>query len=176
MYYTVAPDMRSRISRFHVSADPDRADPASETTVLEFAQPFPNHNAGMLAFGPDRMLYISTGDGGSGGDPLEQRPGLTTLLGKILRIDPRAPYPPDNPFAGMGGGVREEIWAYGLRNPWRFSFDRATGAVWAATSARTPWRRWTSSQKGGNYGWRVYEGDRSYNNPGDLPPEDFSGR
>src|ERR1041385_2672348 len=174
VYYSVNPDMLSRVSRFQVTADPDRADPASETVLLELdEQPFPNHKAGMLAFGPDRMLYISVGDGGGAGDPRNNAQSLTSPLGKILRLDPSGSIPPDNPFVGMGGGVREEIWAYGLRNPWRFSFDRATGKVWAGDVGQDAVEEVDILVRGGNYGWRVYEGDRSYDNPSLLPPGDF---
>jgi glucose/arabinose dehydrogenase len=113
----------------------DRADPDSERALLRIEQPFANHNGGALAIGPDGLLWIATGDGGSGGDPQGNGQRLDTLLGKLLRIDPRpaggAAYgiPADNPFAGRAD-ARGEIWAYGLRNPWRFSFDRATGDLW----------------------------------------------
>ena len=125
VYYTADVPRRSVLSSFQVTGDPDRADESSEKVLLELEQPAGNHNAGMIAFGPDGKLYVALGDGGgSNGDPARDR---TSLLGTILRIDVDSadPYgiPDDNPFVGEGGGVREEIWAYGFRNPWRFSFD-----------------------------------------------------
>jgi glucose/arabinose dehydrogenase len=144
----------------------DRVDPASERILLRIDQPFGNHNGGALAAGPDGMLWIATGDGGSGGDPLKNGQMLDTLLGKLLRIDPRpaagAPYgiPADNPFVAQDG-ARAEIWAYGLRNPWRFSFDRATGDLWigdVGQNAIEEIDRWPAgSPAGPNFGWRVME-------------------
>ncbi len=123
------------LSRLQVSADPDRADPASEQVVLTAAQPADNHNGGQVAFGPDGFLYLGLGDGGGGGDPEGRGQDLSDLLGSILRIDVRAgdPYtiPADNPFVGSLD-ARAEIWSYGLRNPWRFSFDRANGDLYIA--------------------------------------------
>jgi glucose/arabinose dehydrogenase len=142
------------------ASDPNRADPASGSTILMIPQPFGNHNAGHLAFGPDGYLYIATGDGGGGGDPQEFAQNLSTLLGKVLRIDVDSaePYaiPPDNPFLDRGE-VRPEIWAYGLRNPWRYSFDRDTGDLWigdVGQSAREEINFQPASSRGGeNYGW-----------------------
>ncbi len=126
-------DGNTRVSSFQVSADPDVADPATEQLVLAVEQPFDNHNGGQLAFGPDGYLYISLGDGGGGGDPQDNAQDLTDLLGSLLRIDVDGgrPYavPASNPFAGTPGRCGE-IWNYGLRNPWRFSFDRATGDLY----------------------------------------------
>lgn len=167
-----APRTRStRVSRFQVSpTDPDKADPASETILLEFPQPFDNHNGGQLAFGPDGYLYIATGDGGSGGDPLDNAQNLTSLLGKILRIDvdsASAPYgiPPDNPFAGNARGYREEIFASGLRNPWRLSFDQPTGRIWVADVGQATWEEVDVIQSGRNYGWDCREGGHAYTGP-----------
>ncbi|MEE8278540.1 MAG: PQQ-dependent sugar dehydrogenase, partial [Thermoanaerobaculia bacterium] len=160
------------ISRFSVSGDPNRADGSSETEVLSFAQPFANHNGGQLAFGPDGHLYIASGDGGSGGDPRNNGQQLDTLLGKILRIDvDELPFgiPPDNPFVD-NPSARAEIWAFGLRNPWRFSFDRSTGDLFIADVGQD--RREevdfqpAGSPGGENYGWRRMEGSLCFNPSG----------
>jgi len=157
----------TRVSRFTVAAgDPDRADPASEMVVLEFAQDFSNHNGGDLHFGPDGSLYIASGDGGGGGDPNDRAQQLDTLLGKLLRIDVDGPepfaVPPDNPFVGVAG-ARPEIWAYGLRNPWRFSFDRATGDLFIGDVGQNAVEEIdfqpAASRGGENYGWSCLEGD-----------------
>src|SRR5438132_8519577 len=126
--------LQSVIAEYHVSAsDPNKADP-TDTQILVVHQPFDNHHGGQLAFGPDKYLYIAFGDGGSGGDPFGNGQNLSTLLGKILRIDidSGSPYviPPDNPFVG-NPNAKGEIWVYGLRNPWKFSFDRATKRLFA---------------------------------------------
>lgn len=165
--YTVNNPARTRISRFSVSAgNPDQADPASEQILLEFSQPFGNHNGGQLGFGPDGYLYIATGDGGSAGDPEENGEDLTTLLGGILRIDVDQtsgdlPYaiPANNPFAGNSENIREEIFAYGLRNPWRFSFDAQTGQLWTGDVGQNAMEEINIIENGGNYGWNTTEGD-----------------
>ncbi|HSO24624.1 MAG TPA: PQQ-dependent sugar dehydrogenase [Chondromyces sp.] len=172
------PDV-TRVSRFEVSAaDPDVADPASQTILLEFEQDFSNHNGGDLHFGPDGLLYIATGDGGGAGDPNDRAQDLGTLLGKLLRIDVdgAAPYavPPDNPFVGAAG-ARPEIWAYGLRNPWRFSFDRLTGDVFIGDVGQGAVEEVdfqpAASTGGENYGWSCMEGDRAAGfNPCDGSP------
>lgn len=160
IYYSAANPQRSIISEF--SSLPDGLiDPGSERIVMEVAQPRQNHNGGMLAFGPDGYLYISLGDGGGGGDQDNNAQNTNNVLGSILRIDvdaPGVPYavPPDNPFV-QGGGA-PEIWAYGLRNPWRFSFDTETGDLWAADVGQNRVEEIDLIVRGGNYGWRIKEG------------------
>jgi len=149
------------IAEYAVSpTDPNLALRDSERILLRFRQPFVNHNGGMLAFGPDGFLYIGTGDGGSGGDPQGNGQNVETFLGKILRIDvdSGAPYssPPDNPFVGQRG--HDEIWAYGLRNPWRFSFDRATGRLFAGDVGQVTREEIDIITRGRNYGWNIMEG------------------
>jgi glucose/arabinose dehydrogenase len=147
-----------------------RADKGSHRSVLRIADPFGNHNGGQLAFGPDRHLYIAFGDGGGGGDPEGNGQSLTSLLGKILRIDPRPaggrPYgvPADNPFVNREG-ARPEIWAYGLRNPWRFSFDAATGDMWIGDVGQNAYEEVDHEPAGSggrNYGWNRREGRHAY--------------
>lgn len=154
--------LRTVISEFKVTGpDADIADPSTERILLQFDQPYSNHNGGMLAFGADGLLYISTGDGGSGGDPQGNAQKLDTFLGKILRIDVDEgdPYsvPNDNPFVGVPG-ARSEIWAFGLRNPWRFSFDRPTGRLFAADVGQNRLEEVNLIVRGGNYGWNTMEG------------------
>jgi hypothetical protein len=158
------------IARYRVSGNPDIADPASATVLLTIAQPFANHNGGQLNFGPDGHLYIGMGDGGSGGDPFNNAQDLGSLLGKMLRIDVDAtlPYaiPGDNPFVTTPG-ARPEIWALGLRNPWRFSFDRLTGDLFIADVGENAWEEIdfqpAASAGGENYGWRRMEGAHCFN-------------
>ncbi len=154
------------ISRFTVDdEDANRADVESELVLMEFVQPFANHDGGQLAFGPDDgYLYIAVGDGGSGGDPLNSGQDLRSILGSILRIDVDNPddgknygIPETNPFAG-NSHYAQEIYAWGLRNPWRFSFDPPTGRLWAADVGQNMWEEIDIIEKGGNYGWRVTEG------------------
>ena len=166
VYYSASDPRRSVVSRFSASADGRRADPGSERVLLEVAQPFSNHNGGQIAFGPDGYLYIALGDGGSRGDPHGNGQDLTTLLGSILRIDVRAvesegayAVPSDNPFVGRAG-TRPEIWAYGLRNPWRFSFDRVAGDLWTADVGQNRFEEVDIIRPGLNYGWNVMEGRR----------------
>jgi glucose/arabinose dehydrogenase len=155
----------SRIVRYRASANPEVADPTSAAEVLFLAQPYANHNGGLVTFGPDGKLYIGFGDGGSGGDPQGNGQNRSTLLGKLLRIDVdgASPYaiPPDNPFVGVSG-VRGEIWAYGLRNPWRFSFDRESGDLYIADVGQSAREEVDVEAAGGaggaNYGWNVMEG------------------
>ena len=160
----------SVIARYSVSLDPNRADPTSGVILLTIPQPFSNHNGGQLHFGPDGYLYIGIGDGGSGGDPQNNGQDLGTLLGKILRIDVDSGFPftvpPDNPFVGVVG-AREEIWSFGLRNPWRFSFDRLTGDMFIGDVGQNSWEEVdfqpASSTGGENYGWRLMEGNSCFN-------------
>ena len=163
------------LSRFQVSADPDRADAASEQAVLTVPQPFSNHNGGQIAFGPDGFLYLGLGDGGSSGDPDNRGQDLSDLLGSLLRIDVRSadPYtvPADNPFAGQPN-AHGEVWSYGLRNPWRFSFDRANGDLYIADVGQSQWEEIDVSTaadgrgRGLNYGWSIMEGSHCFRGPG----------
>ncbi|HHI80120.1 MAG TPA: hypothetical protein ENK02_09065 [Planctomycetes bacterium] len=167
VYYSTPGTHYSIVARYKVSSnDPNKADPNSEQIIFRLRQPYGNHNGGMIAFGPDQMLYIGLGDGGSGGDPQDNGQNLATLLGAILRIDPKnsSTYsiPKDNPFAGNNKGWKQEIWAYGLRNPWRFSFDRKTGDLWAGDVGQNAVEEIDLVTKGGNYGWRLMEGNRRF--------------
>ena len=168
-YYSAASPRRTVLSRFEVLGNGPTFDPNSEVTVLEQAQPYPNHNGGAIRFGPDDMLYLGLGDGGSGGDPQGNGQNLTTILGKIIRLDVRTstantPYaiPSDNPYARSGGGLRSEIFALGLRNPWRMSFDPATGDLWVADVGQGEVEEVGIAAAGANLGWAVMEGDRCY--------------
>ncbi|MDW8325393.1 MAG: PQQ-dependent sugar dehydrogenase [Anaerolineales bacterium] len=175
--YTGAND-ETVIARFSVTSDPNRADPAGEKVILTIEQPYRNHNGGDLAFGPDGYLYIGMGDGGSAGDPENRAQNLRSLLGKMLRldVDNGEPYgiPPDNPFV-VRGDARPEIWAYGLRNPWRFSFDRATGDLYIADVGQNAYEEVNfqpaGSSGGENYGWRYFEGTHEFKDAADAPPE-----
>lgn len=193
VYYTNLAG-NNQVSRFRVTSNPDQADPNSEQLVILFNHPnYSNHNGGQLAFGPDGYLYIGTGDGGGGGDPDENAQDLGSLLGKILRIDvggqvpsitgpyqfflpligtnmasPLYTIPDDNPFLGIAG-ARGEIWAYGLRNPWRFSFDRATGDLFTADVGQNSYEEVNyqpgTSVGGENYGWDIMEGNHCFEPP-----------
>ena len=163
------------IARFRRMADDSRrADPASEEKILQIAQPAPNHNGGQLQFGPDGALYIGMGDGGRAGDPWGNAQNLQVLLGKLLRIQVTgvATYtiPADNPFVDQpADGARPEVWASGLRNPWRFSFDRATGDLYIADVGQNQYEEVNfqpaDSRGGENYGWNVMEGAHCYKPP-----------
>jgi glucose/arabinose dehydrogenase len=172
-------DGNTVVSSFTVSGtDPDVADPDSETALMHIGQPFANHNGGAVVFGPDGMLYIATGDGGSGGDPQGNGQRLDTHLGKVLRIevDPKAGttgsttaygIPNDNPFFNQAE-AEPEIWLYGLRNPWRMRFDRDTGDLWIGDVGQNAWEEVDvvrAGQKGLNFGWNTMEGNHCFNPP-----------
>ena len=177
-------DGNTVISGFQISDDPDIAAPATERVVLKILQPYANHNGGMIAFGPDGDLYIGMGDGGSGGDPKGNGQDLAVRLGKLLRIDVTGsetlgdPYavPPDNPYVEVADAA-DEIWASGLRNPWRFSFDRATGDLWIGDVGQNAWEEIDRAGavdgrgRGANYGWNPMEGRHCYpsGQPCELP-------
>ncbi len=166
-------DGNSRVDEYSIRAD-DTFEKSTRRNVLGFDQPYANHNGGAVQFGPDQMLYIGTGDGGSADDPERRALDRTSLLGKMLRIDPRptqgAPYsiPPGNPFIGVDG-AKPEIWSIGLRNPWRFSFDRDTGDMWIADVGQNQYEEidvgWASDGRGGgtNFGWSAFEGNHRHN-------------
>ena len=179
VYYSAVNPRRSVVSRFTGTAGPEEtgtADPESEFVIIEVSQPFQNHNGGQLAFGPDGMLYISLGDGGLGGDPHGNGQDASTLLGSILRIDvsglgPDQEYriPTDNPFVGLPG-TKDEIWAFGFRNPWRFSFDRQTGDLWAGDVGQNSYEEVDLVLRGGNYGWNTMEGGHCFSPRADCDP------
>ncbi|MDX2170669.1 MAG: PQQ-dependent sugar dehydrogenase [Deltaproteobacteria bacterium] len=174
------------IARYQVGDDPDRADPDSEQILITIAQPFANHNGGQLAFGPDGYLYAGMGDGGLGGDPQDNAQDDASLLGKLLRFDvdveppPYYAVPPTNPRAGDGARLGL-IWAKGLRNPWRFSFDRATGDLYIADVGQDRFEEIdvqpAASHGGENYGWDIFEGNACFEPapfptcPDQVPPD-----
>jgi glucose/arabinose dehydrogenase len=169
-YTTNTPQRRTVVSRFQVSSDPDSADNTTELIIITQNQPYTNHNGGQIQFGPDGNLYIALGDGGSGGDPQNYGQTLSTLLGKIVRISVDSTQaglnygiPWDNPFKGNIQGYKEEIYAFGLRNPWRFSFDFTTGWLWCGDVGQNALEEIDVIVNGGNYGWRCYEGTQPYN-------------
>ncbi len=169
-YTTKTDGLHTIVSEFQADPKATAASPATERVILKFRQPWANHNGGQILFGPDGKFYIGTGDGGLAGDPLDSGQHLDTLLGKILRIDvdPDAgasgyDIPPDNPFVGKPK-ARPEIWAYGLRNPWRFCFDRATGLMYAADVGQDKWEEIDVIEKGKNYGWNIMEGFHPFKN------------
>lgn len=176
VYYTRSGPLRSVISRFLVDED-GFADPDSETILLQFNQPFNNHNGGQIKFGPDGYLYIASGDGGSGGDPQNHGQNPQTLLGAMLRIDVdnttgglNYAIPEDNPFLGSANGA-DEIFAWGLRNPWRMSFDRETGDLWTGDVGQNAWESIYIIENGLNYGWNILEGSHCYPIGSNCDPE-----
>jgi glucose/arabinose dehydrogenase len=178
--YTDISTGHTKISRFlRSSTNPLQGDPTSEEVLLTINQPFSNHNGGHLAFGPDGYLYIGTGDGGSANDPQNQGQNTASLLGKFLRIDVQGAQgyvvPADNPFVGQST-FAPEIWALGLRNPWRFSFDPQTGDLWSGDVGQNSWEeinRAVTGTAGLNYGWRCYEGNSTFNTNGCGPQTNF---
>lgn len=170
------------IARFKVkTGKPNEADPNSELILLTFDQPYANHNGGAIKFGKDGLLYIATGDGGSGGDPQNYAQNRTNLLGKILRIDVNKTenglnyaIPTDNPYRNNTQGFRAEIYAYGLRNPWKISFDRQTGALWTADVGQNAYEEIDIIEKGKNYGWRFREANHCYNPTENCPSNDLT--
>lgn len=181
--YTCAPQQgqprRSHVSRFRLRADdPTRADPNSEEVLMAIDQPFWNHNGGSVVFGPDGYLYVNFGDGGYANDPQMNSQNLHSLLGKLLRIDVDRQddslsygIPADNPFVEHEGYARGEVWAYGLRNLWRPTFDRETGTLWAADVGQNLWEEINIIRRGGNYGWNLREGRHPFG-PGGFGPSD----
>lgn len=173
--YTRSGDGATVVARYTVSANPNVANPASAQTLLTIPQPYSNHNGGQVMFGPDGYLYIGMGDGGSAGDPQNYAQNIESLLGKLLRLDVNSgsPYanPPDNPYVGRAG--RDEIWAIGLRNPWRFSFDRLTGDLYIGDVGQNLWEeidfQAANTPGGVNFGWRCREGSHNYNFTGACP-------
>ncbi|MGH2536655.1 MAG: PQQ-dependent sugar dehydrogenase [Candidatus Promineifilaceae bacterium] len=196
--YTYDPNGTSpgwtRISRFSVTADPDVADPGSEQVLLTVVQPASNHNAGHILFGPDGYLYVPLGDGGGAGDIADNAQNPALLLGKVSRIDVDSgpgdlpdcvgdgagayTVPAGNPFVDGPGGACDEIWALGLRNPWRSSFDRLTGDLYIGDVGQNVWEEIdfqpAASAGGENYGWRCYEGNHAYNTDGCLPAPNYT--
>lgn len=178
LHYTQAPGKKNVLSRFTFDSERKTIDPKSEQVILTLDQPFDNHNGGMIAFGHDGFLYISFGDGGQRDDPLDSGQNKNTWLGKILRIDVDVPYsaekpygiPKDNPLVGMEN-TKPEIFAYGLRNVWRFSFDRKTGDLWAGEVGQDLWEMIYLIQNGGNYGWPVMEGSHKFTKQNGTSPK-----
>jgi len=181
--YTTKKPVKTIIARFEVDPkNKNQALPESFLSILEIDQPYENHNGGQIVFGPDGFLYIGMGDGGSGGDPKNFGQNLNSLLGKMLRIDIDKPanglhysIPASNPFVKKSPEIREEIYAYGLRNPWRFSFDTKTKKLWCADVGQNLWEEISIITSGGNFGWKIMEGKNRFNNSKDdttklIPP------
>lgn len=175
VYYTDAEEKKSLLSQFTVSSDdPNKADPNSEVVLMEIDQPYQNHNGGSIEFGPDGYLYLGLGDGGDRNDPTAAGQELSTLLGSVLRIDvngqadgKKYAVPADNPFVNVED-ARGEIYAHGVRNPWRLAFDRETGDLWLGDVGQELWEEVNLIVKGGNYGWSNREGTNSFGNRGEV--------
>ena len=168
VWYSAQSPKRSVLSRFTKNENNNTADKTSELVILEVREPWGNHNGGTVLFGPDGYLYVGIGDGGAANDPHGNGQNKNTLLGSVIRIDvnnasKETPYhiPQDNPLVGTDG-VREEIWAWGLRNPWRMSFDRVTGKLWTGDVGQNAWEEVDIVEKGGNYGWNYKEGNHEF--------------
>lgn len=170
--FTAARPKRTVIARYTVDVNTWQPKANSERTLLEIPQDFANHNGGMLAFGPDGALYIGMGDGGSAGDPNNRAQDGQSLLGKMLRVNRQGQAMPDNPFVN-DDSIRDEVWALGLRNPWRFSFDNKTGDLWLADVGQNAYEEINNLKAGGNYGWRWREGMHDYRSAGDVRPKDL---
>lgn len=170
VYYSASNPRRSVVARYRVDPnDPDRALPGSEEVIMEVEQPAGNHNGGQIGFGPDGYFYVALGDGGAANDQFGNGQDRTTLLATILRVDVDATedglayaIPEDNPFAGNDEGYREEIWAWGLRNPWRFSWDPETGTMWTGDVGQNTYEEIDVVEKGANYGWPIMEGTHCF--------------
>ena len=164
VYYSASAPRRTVLARVDLGASLPVREPSR--VLMTFPQPYGNHNGGTVLFGPDGMLYLGVGDGGSGGDPLGHGQNMGTLLGSVVRLDVRrgVSVPSDNPFVGRSG-ARPEIWAYGLRNPWRMSFDRVTGKLWVGDVGQSRWEEVNVVERGGNYGWKLKEGNRHFERP-----------
>lgn len=167
-------DSKTVIARFTVSKDKNKADKGSQHILLTFDQPYGNHNGGQIAFGPDGFLYIAVGDGGAGGDPKGHGQNRETLLGNILRIDVDNPshgknygIPKDNPYINHPS-FKKEIYAYGMRNPWRMSFDSKTGKLWTGDVGQNAYEEIDIIENGKNYGWNLKEGTHDYKNPDNI--------
>ena len=172
-YYTASRPRRSELTRFTLDKSTGRPDVSTAKVLLEVAQPYPNHNGGTVLFGPDGMLYLSLGDGGAANDPHGAGQNLASLLGKVIRIDVDHPdsgkgygIPKDNPFVATQG-ARPEVWACGLRNVWRMSFDRGSGRLYGGDVGQNTWEEVDLIEKGGNYGWNPREGRHAF--PGGKP-------
>ena len=177
--YTAPSPLRTVVARYKVmGGNPNKADSLSEQIIIEINQPYSNHNGGMILFGQDGYLYIGMGDGGSGGDPQNYAQNLQSLLGKMLRldIDTTMGYriPPTNPFYGNPNAGREELFAWGLRNPWRFSEDTTSGLMLVGDVGQVQWEEIDDIQNGLNYGWRCYEGNAPYNTSGCGPVTEYT--
>lgn len=173
LYYSASNPRRMVLSRFKIKDG--KGDPDSEEVLLQINEPWGNHNGGTVLLGSDKMLYLSIGDGGAANDPQGNGQNLKTLLGTVIRIDPSAPgkstpytIPADNPFVGVEG-ASPEIWAYGLRNIWRMSFDRDTGELWGGDVGQNKWEEIDIIEKGGNYGWNLREGKHPFSRSKTTP-------